>query len=106
MTLLQSSVFAAIQSLFNGDGNELARTSSGRRLHTGDRFILQYPHHNTAVLSLSLLRFVAADLMSFSHGTWRQHSGKGNVRLLDQNISYLVGAVFAKLLVQIRVAHS
>ena len=72
-------------------------TSDG--LHSGDSFVLQNSHHYATVFRLSFRRLIVADLVAFSHRTWSQHSGQGNLALLKQDVGHCVGTVFAELLI-------
>src|ERR1700751_1041835 len=70
-----------------------------------DAFVLENPHYDSTIFSLSFFRLVFADLVSLSHRPRSKHSRKGDVSLLDQNVCYLVGTVFAELLIQSRAAY-
>ena len=79
--------------------------SHAKALYASDGLVLQNTHYYATILLLSFGRLVFADLVALPHCAWCQHSGKGNVGLLKQDLGYIIGAVLAELLVQFHAAN-
>jgi hypothetical protein len=73
-------------------------------LNPSDAFVLEDADNDATILRLPFGRLIVPDSMALSHGTRGQHSGQGNVSLLNQKIGHLIGAVFAELLVHSHAA--
>src|SRR4051812_29265544 len=71
-----------------------------RYLTSCDPLVLQNPHYDASVLRLPLRCSVFSHLAALAHRARSQDFGQRNVTLLHQEISDIVGAVFAKLLIQ------
>src|SRR5208337_1584400 len=91
----QATLFTIVLQIIN---------SLDQYLDSGDSLVLQHPDNHTAIFSLPFGSLVVADLMGFTQRAWREHSGKGDVPFLDQDIGYVARAVFTEFLVQRRAA--